>query len=262
MLTSLLCSNAEKKINLYILHTTLTQEDIAKIRRIEPGRLTVNEIKVGGDFLKNAPVTNRYPTEMYYRIFASRILPKELERILYLDPDIVVINPIDELYNIDFEDNFFAAASHTSDLWMNAINERRLSLPKGSSYFNSGVLMMNLPLLRANQDEAAVFEYIESHKSGLLLPDQDVLNGLYAGMIKEVDMLKYNLSERCFGIYNMKPDRWGEKPLDIAWVLKNTGIIHYCGRIKPWKGFYFGEFDRFYKEYERIASEAGYIELD
>jgi len=34
---------------------------------------------------------------MYYRLLAFKFLPEELDRILYLDPDILVINPIDEL---------------------------------------------------------------------------------------------------------------------------------------------------------------------
>jgi len=49
---------------------------------------------------------------MYYRLLAFKFLPEELDRILYLDPDILVINPIDELYNMDIDNYLYAAAYH------------------------------------------------------------------------------------------------------------------------------------------------------
>lgn len=49
---------------------------------------------------------------MYYRLLASKFLPVELERILYLDPDILVLNPVSELYWTDLDGDLYAAAPH------------------------------------------------------------------------------------------------------------------------------------------------------
>jgi lipopolysaccharide biosynthesis glycosyltransferase len=49
---------------------------------------------------------------MYYRLLAYKFLPPDLERILYLDPDILVINPIRELYETDIDGYLYAAAYH------------------------------------------------------------------------------------------------------------------------------------------------------
>lgn len=254
MLVSLLRSNPARAIAVYVVHSALTPEHFARIEAVDPARCRVVSVPVSGDFLRDAPTTHRYMTEMYYRIFAAELLPSDLDRILYLDPDLVVINPLDELYSLDFQGNLFAAASHVRQSGVRKFNEVRLSMAEGVSYINSGVMLMNLPLLREEQDRAAVFDYIKSHRRRLMLPDQDVLNAVYGARILPIDTMRYNLSERVFGLYNLRPENWNN-PLDILWVEQNARIIHYCGKNKPWKESYIGEFDRFYLRYERIAGE-------
>ena len=61
----------------------------------------------------DAPTTKQYPREMYYRLLAGTVLPRQLNRILYLDPDILVINPLRPLWELDLGTHLFAAAAHT-----------------------------------------------------------------------------------------------------------------------------------------------------
>lgn len=249
MINSILKSNSNDNINLYIAHKELTKEDFSKIKAyVDKERCRVISVKVTDEMLKNAPVTKRYPREMYFRIFAAQFLPKSLDRILYLDPDLVVINSLDELYNMDFEGNYYIASSHVNK-GMQKLNEFRLEMDKDSPYINSGVMLMNLTLLREDQNIECVFEYIEKNKNRLLLPDQDVLSGLYGGKTKTVNSLIYNLSDRYLKLHNMKPKNFNNR-VDLEWVKENTVIIHYCGRNKPWKDNYIGELDIFYKEVE------------
>lgn len=63
----------------------------------EPGLELVN-LPAGDSILADAPTTDRYPLEMYDRIFAAHYLPQDLERVLYLDPDLVVNGPLDDLW--------------------------------------------------------------------------------------------------------------------------------------------------------------------
>ena len=69
---------------------------------------------------------------------------------------------------MELGDHYFAAASHVKGLFQK-VNELRLDMDGESPYINSGVLMMNLELLRREQREADVFAFIESHKNALLL---------------------------------------------------------------------------------------------
>ncbi len=254
MLFSLCENNPHNNFDVYVVHNSLTSEDFCELSFIREN-LSVHSVSVPSEFLKDAPTTDRYPKEMYYRIFVSRLLPKTVDRVLYLDPDIVVINSVDKLYNVDLGDNLFAAASHLDENGIiTAVNDIRLSVPMGTGYYNSGVMVMDLEKLRKELSEKDIFDFIRRHKSSLILPDQDVLNGVYGHRVKSLNPYIYNLSDRILTIHNVKNIQ-SEKKIFLDWIDKNTVIIHYCGRNKPWKEKYIGELDFYYKIYERLLEE-------
>ncbi len=252
MLTSLIRSNVNEQFDVFVAHSSLEEDDFNLINScVDTDVCNIINIRIPDDMFDDAPVTERYPKEMYYRIFAAQYIPHNLDRILYLDPDIVVINSISDLYHMDLGSNFFAAASHV-DKSLKKINEIRLDMPEDSTYINSGVMLFNLPELRKNQNIRDVYDYIENKKLFLLLPDQDVLNGVYADKTVHLDAMIYNLSERYLNFYNVNPKNMGNRK-DMRWIAHNTSIIHYCGRNKPWKNSYRGELGVFYYYYENLV---------
>ena len=247
MLYSLSQSDPEGVYTVYVVNNTLTEEDFASLSALLPRTELVN-VQVPEDLLQNAPVSDRYPTEMYYRLFAARYLPQQLERILYLDPDLVVLHSLRSLYQIDFDGKLFAAASHIESRTFRELNRRRLHLSEHAKYLNSGVMMMNLALLRKESPQT-IIDYIQSHKATLLLPDQDVLNALYADRTVPLDPLVYNLGEKYLRLKNLHLPP--AKKLTLDWVRSNTAIVHYYGRNKPWKEHYRGSLGIFYHEWEQ-----------
>lgn len=247
MLYSLSQSDPEGVYTVYVVNNTLTEEDFASLSALLPRTELVN-VQVPEDLLQNAPVSDRYPTEMYHRLFAARYLPQQLERILYLDPDLVVLHSLRSLYQIDFDGKLFAAASHIESRTFRELNRRRLHLSEHAKYLNSGVMMMNLALLRKESPQT-ILDYIQSHKATLLLPDQDVLNALYADRTVPLDPLVYNLGEKYLRLKNLHLPP-AEK-LTLDWVRSNTAIVHYYGRNKPWKEHYRGSLGIFYHEWEQ-----------
>lgn len=246
MLYSLSQSDPEGVYTVYVVNNTLTEEDFASLSALLPRTELVN-VRVPEDLLQNAPVSDRYPTEMYYRLFAARYLPQQLERILYLDPDLVVLHSLRSLYQIDFDSKLFAAASHIESRTFRELNRRRLHLSEHAKYLNSGV-MMNLALLRKESPQT-IIDYIQSHKATLLLPDQDVLNALYADRTVPLDPLVYNLGEKYLRLKNLHLPP--QEKLTLDWVRSNTAIVHYYGRNKPWKEHYRGSLGIFYHEWEQ-----------
>lgn len=241
MLSSLIHSNPEVYFDVYLLQSSVDESDTVETSRIlgNMGRLipiNANEVE-----LEDAPVSSRYPKEIYYRIFAAKYLPKNLDRILYLDPDIIVNGDIRELYRMPMNEYYFAAASHTGPL-MTTFNSLRLDMDENSPYINSGVMLMNLELLRKEQNFDDVFRFIKKRKAFLMLPDQDIISSLYGSKIYALDTYRYNMTER------LLKQQIFEKDLDLEWVKKHSIIIHYCGRNKPWKDNYFGQLDVFYKD--------------
>ena len=101
--------------DIYLLHSSLSEADRETIRAQErEGICRFHFAEVETAAFDGFPETDRYPKEMYYRILAADYLPQTVERILYLDPDIVVIKPLDGLYQSDFADNLFLATTHVS----------------------------------------------------------------------------------------------------------------------------------------------------
>lgn len=247
MLSSLLWSNPEEDFRIYVAHSQMGRADFEMIRRWVGDRCDIIEIRVPEPLSAEFAPSCGYPQEMYYRILAARLIPDSESRILYLDPDILVINPIHKLYRIDFQDRLFAASSHVHKS-LQKINQIRLNMDEDSPYINSGVLMMNLEQLRTEQDVCDVLEFIQKNKFRLFLPDQDVISAVYGDSIRTVDPKIYNLSERFLTFYNLNPKN---EKITLDWIRQNTAIIHYCGRNKPWNRNYRGKLGVFYQDFLR-----------
>ncbi len=242
MLFSLMSSNPDEYFRVFLLNNKVEKSDVESSEKILGDSGTLKLVKIKETELDAAPTTDRYPKEIYYRIFAAKYLPQDIERVLYLDPDLIVNNGIRALYDMDMGNNYFAAASHIGGV-LHFINEIRLDMGEESPYINSGVMLMNLAQLRKEQRFEEVFEYIRNHKSKLILPDQDIISGLYGDRIIALDPFKYNMTERLFAFRFRNGGRSGLKD-----VRENAVIIHYCGRNKPWKNNYVGRLNVFYDE--------------
>ncbi len=242
MLSSLRYSNPDCSFSVYLLHSSLTEADTVSTVRVLGDSDKLILINADEVRLEGAPVSARYPKEIYYRIFAAKYLPQTLDRVLYLDPDLIVNGNIKELYNLPMEDYYFAAASHTGP-FLRKFNQLRLDMEDESPYINSGVMLMNLKKLREEQDYEEVFSFIEKRKNLLILPDQDIISSLYGSKICALDTYRYNMTEL---LYQMHAPF--ERDLNLDWVRNHAVIIHYCGRNKPWKENYIGQLDVFYHE--------------
>lgn len=245
---SILKNGGMDHYDAYVLHSDLAEDDQAAIVSGAPG-MTFHFIPVPDDLFAGFPTTKRYPLQIYYRLAAPLLLPPEVERILYLDVDTVVINSLQELATIPFEDAWFMACTHVHKT-LSKLNQARLGLPPESRtpYLNSGVVLFDLPTFRAHLDLRDIQNYANAKKNALFLPDQDILTALYGEHVKLLDSLRYNLSDRILSLHNADPKH---SKLDTDWVRANTVVVHYCGRNKPWKEGYTGILGTFYQENKR-----------
>ena len=122
-------------------------------------------VVIGEKAFEDAPSTDRYPETIYYRLLAHEYLPKNLDRILYLDADILCLNDICPLYKLEMGNALYAAASHGSDDNMtDLVNKLRLQNFEAESYYNSGVLLMNLTAIRQKVKRDAILDYIAQNR--------------------------------------------------------------------------------------------------
>ena len=241
-MTSILQNGGFDRYRVHILHSDLGQDDQSALAQALGDRVQSSFYWVDPALFDGFPESKRYPRQIYYRIAAPLLLPKDLERVLYLDADTIVINSLAPLEQEDFNGSYFMACTHIRK-FLSRVNQARLGVGKDVPYINTGVMVYNLPALRQHLRLEDVRSWADGRP--LLLPDQDILTALYGDKVKLLDDLVYNLSDRILAFHNADPRR---TPIDLDWVRQNTVIIHYCGKMKPWSGDYTGVLDVFYHE--------------
>ncbi len=215
-------STKEEKFNVYVLDGGLTDEDKQKITELKEVKdFNLNFVRVNPKDFKECPLlknTNKkfdfyhvtLPT--YFRFKLPSLLPN-VDKILYLDCDILARTPLEELYNTDVKKYATAMISDVES----EKEAKRLNIKK---YYNAGVMLLNLDYWRKNDIEKKLFDYTVKNKKTILWQDQDIINVVLQNEIKEVD-LKWNYS---YFLY----DKINEEDL------KKSAIIHFAGRFKPW----------------------------
>lgn len=252
LLTSLRTAHPDEPLTVWLLHSGIAPGALEMVER-QCGRLgvTLRCLTVDRAVFDSAPVTRQYPQEMYYRLLAAQLLPEEMHRVIYLDPDILVINPLRPLWELDLAGNLFAAAAHTGKTELaNSVNQVRLGTDH--DYFNSGVLLMDLDAGRRWINPEALFDFTRQHARELLFPDQDLLNMLYGSLVLPLDDAVWNYDARNFNNYYLRSG--GD--CDMDWVFAHTAVLHFCGKAKPWKPGYRRRFGPLYRHYMRLTQLA------
>lgn len=246
MLRSLFYHNKNNKISIYLFHAELDKGQIERLRYlIKKNNGILHAIKIDDEVLKDIPVGN-ISKETYYRLMAPELLPTELDRVLYLDIDMLVVGDISAVYQADFHDNLFMAAPDT----LPEVDQykKRLHMKKDSVYINAGVLLMNLDLLRKEFDWKEALDYAVKYPERVPSCDQDVINALYHKRIGHLDG-NYNYEARFHSIKEIFT-----YPFRYKNLLEKIKIIHYMGPNKPWKSGFNGKYLRVYSQYARKTS--------
>lgn len=248
MLQSLFIHNPAP-IDVYVIQSDLTANNIELMRRlIEKHNGTMHIISIPQAVFENAHTSIHITKESYYRLLAQELLPGELERVLYLDVDLIITGNLSQLYNDDMRQDgkacFFTVCEGPGVSRQEWQTYDALSIPHEYRYFNSGVLLMNISLLREKTKVQTMLDFIEQHGDTLKYHDQDTLNALFYDKVKYLDWHIYNQT-----ILHIKDKQ------EAKLRLQNAEIIHYAGSDKPWnydyKSWYFPLFWKY-------ARQAGY----
>lgn len=166
------------------------------------------------DFYKN--------TGMFYRLYLLEYGEINLDKVIYLDGDILVNKDINEIWNIDLK-NYYCAVVKDVKMTRKALIDTRYYKNIGidyKRYFNSGVIYFNCRLIKEKLKIREEIKRFFSKNKNVLMPDQDFLNYLFQKNVIFLDK-KYN-----FIVDNIDDIKFRE--------LENYSIIHFAGRYKPW----------------------------
>lgn len=102
MLTSLWLNNPGRETRIWLLHSALSPQTVESLAALCARHgSSLYEVRADQSLFAGAPASKQYPAEMYYRLMAGRLLPESLKRVLYLDPDILIINSLAPLWDTD-----------------------------------------------------------------------------------------------------------------------------------------------------------------
>jgi lipopolysaccharide biosynthesis glycosyltransferase len=176
MLHSVLANRGERAVHVHFLHEA---ELPARSLELLAGMVERNGGAISFLLIKDEEVTGLrttsiLPASHWYRIFLPELLP-ELSRILYLDSDLIVLDSLDSLWETDLGDACLAAVTNVfqSD---HLHRPAALGLSDPHVYFNSGVLLMNLDVMRRDGVTGTLVDYALAHHAKLDWPEQDALN--------------------------------------------------------------------------------------
>ena len=243
MLYSLRC-NTNGAIDVYLLYNRISEDNIQRFSTWlkENCSIQLKPIFVEESLFQNAPQKKWWSVETYFRLMVCSLLPIEIDRILWLDADIIVNRGIDDFYEQSFDENYAVVCKGC-----NQSLKKNLDLPSSYVYFNAGVILFNLKKLRSIFSQDLVFSYIDTYHDRLKALDQDILNIMFIGHVKYANELIYN--HEIYGGYVT-----AHKQMVI--LRNQTAIIHFTGPIKPWNPEGANWADSFWWKYERKRGRA------
>lgn len=220
-----LIENASKeyKYKIIILYQDLSEKNAKKLAKLATENAEIDIVYMKENLKE---ITNRvenrlrcdyFTLSIYFRIFIADMFP-QYDKGIYIDSDIVVPGDISELYNIELGDNIIAASTDHSIQEIpelmhyveNAVGVKR------NEYINSGVLLMNLKLMREKKLSTNFLELLSKYHFDCVAPDQDYLNAMCNGKIVYLDK------------------SWDAMPNNQKEELKEPKLIHYNLFAKPW----------------------------
>jgi lipopolysaccharide biosynthesis glycosyltransferase len=218
MLCSLLEHNAVFRIHLF--YSSIKDDQLKELKSFvaEYGS-TILCYEMDATKFRNLRVDEHVSIATYYRVLATQILPSNLDKAIYLDSDLIVIGSLADLWNIDLNNHALAAVKdqYISDCDIERLTE--LGLPPEASYFNGGVLLINLTFWRRHSVSDRAIAYARNHPDKVKWWDQDALNVILVDHWMEIPSV-WNL--QCWDCDKLFSE------------LNDVAVVHFSGPVKPW----------------------------
>lgn len=211
--------NSKEKWNIFIVYENLSEETKVKLNTIaksyssnmhylEISKKDLDRFKVG--------VGTHLSSIVFARLFIPELLKNE-EKAIYLDCDIVVLKPLEILYEMDLKNKSIGVVLDGKKDQKSSLQRLNLSLDR--TYFNAGVMVMDLKRLRENSKFLKTIDYCLNPDRELQLNEQDALNIIFENDYMINDII-WNYTHG-----NSEENSYGESEI---------GIVHFTGDMKPW----------------------------
>lgn len=214
-------SKTNENIHFYIIDSDISDKNklkLTKLQNIKP--FSCEYLTINKEEFNSAPEsTLKYVSmETNYRFKTSSLKPN-LDKVIFLDADLVVVKSLADFWNTNITDYYMAGVV---DQYGN-ITKPDLDIPEEAIYINTGVVLFNLKKWREDKIEQKLFKNLEEFSNRLRFPDQDVLNITLHKAIKQVSCN-----------WNATPAIQYFDAGNEAESLTDTKVYHWAGPKKPW----------------------------
>lgn len=223
-------SKKTDKFHFYILCNQVTndyKEYLASLKKFKDFEVTFFDIdtKEFEKFPKAGPhITNA----TYYRYKIAELCP-DIDKIIYLDCDVIVRQSLSELFETDLTGYYLGGVEDVGYYYWRNYNEELIY--KDGLYINAGMLLINLDEWRKNDLFHKFVDFTLQEADKIRCGDQDVINNICKDKIKQLDY-KWNVQD---SFYREEPERkYNPNCQKIIEASKNPAIIHYTYVKKPW----------------------------
>jgi lipopolysaccharide biosynthesis glycosyltransferase len=170
------------------------------------------------------PVRAHYSIDNYTRLWVSEFFSESVEKVLYLDSDMVVTGDIGAMWRAELGDAILGAVTIPGSTRCPAFG-----IPEQYGYFNSGVLIMDLARWRQEEIFPRLIDYLVANTEKIVDADQDVLNACLYDRRLPLPYVYNAISPFYFDQHPM-----GMPKSEIAAVRDHARIVHFNGASKPW----------------------------
>src|SRR5574344_1261292 len=185
MMTSVLMNKKDdEEIVFHIIDGGFTDASKRVISSME--NCCIEYHKVDTKIFKNYKRSQYYSVSVLWRLLLPDLV--KLDKIIFLDCDLVVEDSLSKFWNIDLEDNYVAAVEDPNGKKY----AKRYKFEKGSKFFNAGVLVINCKKWREENIPKRSIKLAMENVGNDLCCDQTILNMLFEKHVKFLD-LKWNL---------------------------------------------------------------------
>ena len=226
-LASLLASNPRNQFRIMVCSIEADAESEARVLHIasEFGNAMVEFIRFTPN-PQSFPVTGHISLGAYLRLYMAEYIDPSLDKLLYLDCDLVVRKDIEPLWAVDI-DNYLAAAALEPYLHEHG----PMGFQRGDPYFNSGVMLINLARWRSERLVEKFVACAAEMYTALTYWDQDILNIVLRGQVAFLNP-RWNF----LAIYaEMLPKHLRLAREEFLAIRRDPGVIHFTTAFKPWQ---------------------------
>jgi len=209
-------------------------------------------------------INNAYPLNILVRLFIPSFIPKSVEKVIYFDVDMIMLDDISNLWNIDIGDAIIGAVSdtigpNTKTIGNGIENYIELGLDGDEKYFNSGLQVINAKLWTENDITRKSIDVIANNKKYASLSDQYALN-----IVLTKRWYELNPKWSCFSVTDMdKPSLihyFHRKPIFKEYSYKYKDEFFFYLNLTKWKGFRpIGKTTRYFKKIKNVVQKIKFL---